>query len=221
MNAREIRAVLLGGGGHAKMLIEIIRLQGGVRLAGILDADRGKWGSRVMGVPVLGGDDLLPSLVSEGTTHFAVGLGSIKDTTPRHRLFELGIAGGMRPLTLVHPSSIVSPDAVVGEGSQLLPGSIVNLGARIGRNVIVNSAAVVEHDCVIEDHVHIATGARLASTIHVGEGAHIGAGATLRQCVRIGSGAVVGAGAVVITDVLPGLVVVGVPARPHAPGKKE
>jgi len=97
-----------------------------------------------------------------------------------------------------------------------LPSGSINPETRIGSNAIINSAAVVEHDCTIWNHVHIATGARLASTIQVEEGAHIGAGATMRQCVRIGKGAVVGAGAMMVADVPPDLVVVGVPARPRA-----
>jgi len=213
MNAPVITLVLLGGGGHAKMLIEIVRLRGRACLTGILDADRAKWGLEIMGVPVLGGDDLLPSLVAKEVTHFAVGLGSIRDNGPRRRLFELGVACGLTPITLVHPSSIVSAEAALGEGAQLLPGCIVNAGAWIGRNALINSAAAVEHDCTIGDHAHIATGARLASTVHVEEEAHIGAGATIRQCLRIGRGAVVGAGAVVVADVPAGWVVVGVPAR--------
>jgi acetyltransferase-like isoleucine patch superfamily enzyme len=66
---------------------------------------------------------------------------------------------------------------------------------------------------VLADHVHIATGASLASTVEVGEAAHIGVGASVRQCIRIGRLAQIGAGAVVVKDVPDGVIVVGVPAR--------
>lgn len=213
MNRTPIRCVLLGGGGHAKMLLDIIAAMPGVSVHGILDGDRAKWGGDLSGFPILGGDDLLDGLAMQGVTHFAVGLGSVRDCSPRRRLFDRGCAAGLKPLTLVHPSCILSQRAAVGEGSQLLPGSIVNASAFIGRNVIVNSGAIVEHDCSIGDHVHIATGAVLASTVTVGEGAHIGAGAVIRQVLTIGPGAVVGAGAVVVKDVPPGVTVAGVPAR--------
>jgi sugar O-acyltransferase (sialic acid O-acetyltransferase NeuD family) len=209
-----IRCVLLGGGGHAKVLLDIIAGMPGVSVYGILDGDRAKWGGDLSGVLILGGDDLLDGLVQQGVTHFAVGLGSVGDSGPRRRLFERAGAAGLEPLTLVHPSCLLSPRVVVGEGSQLLPGSIVNASASIGRNVIVNSGAIVEHDCVIGDHAHIATGAVLASTVTVGEGAHIGAGAVVRQGIAIGAGAVVGAGAAVVRDVPANSTVVGVPAVP-------
>ena len=79
--------------------------------------------------------------------------------------------------------------------------------------MIINSGAIVEHDCVIESHAHIATGAQLASTVYVGEGSHIGIGASVRQCISIGQYAIIGAGAVVIDNVPDNVVVVGVPAR--------
>ena len=210
------RVVILGGGGHARVLLDCLLLTGEAEVIGLLDADPARVGSVVYGFPVLGDDDLLSEMVQRGATHFVVGLGGVSDNEPRRRLFEAGLAAGLLPLSVRHPSAVVSPRAQLGEGCQLLPGCIVNAGAALGRNVLVNSAAVVEHDCSVGDHVHLATGSRLASTVRVGEGAHIGAGATLRQCVSVGSRAVVGAGAVVVKDVSAGVLVVGVPARPIA-----
>lgn len=205
--------VVLGGGGHARVLIECLRAAGAARPVAILDANAALWGSEILAVPVRGGDELLPALRSEGVQSFVVGLGAVGDNAPRQRLFETGLANGLEPVVAVHPSAVCSPSASIGPGTVIFPGAIVNAGAQIGENVIVNTRAVVEHDCVVGNHVHVATGSCLASTVRVGRGAHIGAAAVVLQCVEIGDGAIVGAGAVVVRTVPAGLVVVGVPAR--------
>ena len=209
-----IRCVVLGGGGHASVVVDALLASGALDACAVLDSDSRRWGTELFGVPVRGGDELLPELVRQGVTGFVVGVGGVGDNRPRKRLFELGLAHGLQPVTVQHPSAICSTRAKVGVGTVLLAGSVVNAGAVLGVNVILNTGAIVEHDCVIGDHVHLATGAKLASTVRIGELAHIGAGATVRQCLSIGEGAVVGAGAVVVDEVAPWTVVAGVPARP-------
>lgn len=203
----------LGAGGHAKVMVEILRQMPEYELVGLLDFNADRHGQTVHGVPVLGDDDLLPDLVNKGINHFFIGLGGTGNTLPRRRLYELAASHGMKPVDAIHPSAIVSEWAAYGPGVTLCAGGIVGADARLGRNVMVNTGAVVEHDCVVGDHVHIASRATLASTVSVGEDAHIGAGSTVRQCIRIGRGAIVGAGAVVVKDVPANAVVAGVPAE--------
>lgn len=200
------------------MLIDCMREAGLDDPHGILDADASRWGGALDGIPILGGDDLLPQLRKQGVSSFVVGLGSVRDTNPRSRLFSLALEHGLEPLTLRHPTAICSTIVTLGPGCQLLPGSIVNVGASLGANVIVNTGAIVEHDCVLGDHVHVATGASLAGNVVVGAGAHIGIGAVVRQRISIGEAAVVGAGAVVVRDVPAATVVAGVPAEPLRSG---
>jgi len=209
-----VKVVGLGAGGHAKVVVEILRSHKSYELIGLLDPKPELRGKSVLGVPVLGDDSLLPALKREGICHFFVGLGSVGDTGPRRCLFELALQYEMKPVDSVHPQAIISPSAEIGEGVTIMAGAVINACACLGANVIVNTGAVVEHDCVIGDHVHIATGAQLASTVQIGAGVHVGAGATVRQCITIGEGATVGAGAVVVKDVAPQTVVAGVPARP-------
>ena len=206
--------VILGGGGHARVLVDCLQRADAVELRGILDPNRELWGADCQGVPILGADDTLAELVARGVTMFTVGVGGVGNNQPRQRLFALGLAHGLQPLTVIHPSATCSGWATVGQGSQLLPGSIVNAGAVLGVNVIVNTGAIVEHDCRLGDHVHLATGARLSGTVRIGDRAHIGAGAVIRQSIDVGEDAVVGAGAVVVKDVARGDVVAGNPARP-------
>jgi sugar O-acyltransferase (sialic acid O-acetyltransferase NeuD family) len=210
--------VIIGAGGHARMVVEIFRAMGLGTPQAVLDADSSRWGGELDGVPIVGGDDCLGELALKGARCFVVGVGATADNARRRRVFEMGLAAGLQPLLLQHPTAIVSPRAAIAAGTQVFPGAIVNAGSLIGANVIVNSGAIVEHDCIIEDHAHVATGAVLTGTVSVGCGAHIGAGAVVRQRLRVGEWAVVGAGAVVIRDVAPRVVVVGVPARVmHAP----
>ena len=166
-----------------------------------------------MGVPVLGGDDLLPEIADQGARHFFVGLGGIGDNGPRIRLFELATEYGLKPIDIIHSRAIISPSAELGQGASVMAGALINSCAQLGTNVIVNTGAIVEHDCIIGDHVHIATGGRLSGMVRVGSQAHIGAGATVIQDIGIGEKAIVGAGAVVIRDVPPNVTVVGCPAQ--------
>lgn len=207
------RCVILGGGGHARVLIDIIVKVGLAEPSVVLDANPNTWHQTLQEVPIIGDDSLLPKVVEQGIGLFVVGLGSVGDASNRIRLFELGIKNNLRPLSVIHPSVIFSRWADIKRGCQLLPNAIVNAGSSIGENVIINSGSIVEHDCIIDNHAHIATGAVLASSVTVGAGAHIGAGATIIQGITIGSGAIVGAGAVVVKDVAPVTTVVGVPAR--------
>lgn len=208
-----IQCVIFGAGGHAGVLIEVLRQQSEqISLRGILDPSPEK--PSLLGVPVLGGDTQLQNLKAEGVTHFVVGVGSVGQPLLKKKLYQQGITGGLVPFSVIHPSAIISPSVTIGGGAQLLALSLLNTGARLGENVLVNSGAIVEHDCVIGEHVHIATGARLGGAVQVGDAVHIGAGATIRQGIRIGAGAIVGAGAVVVKDVAAHTTVVGVPAAP-------
>ena len=207
------RIVGLGAGGHAKVVIEILRLLGGYEFAGLLDANAELRGNEISGVTVLGSDLLLPELHQQGVRWVFIGVGSVGDISRRRRLYQEAQSLGFAVAPAQHPQAIVSSSAEIGEGPTIMAGTVINAGARIGDNVIINTGAIVEHDCVIGSHVHVATGARLAGGVVVGAGSHIGMGASIKQGVTIGREAIVGAGAAVIRDVPEGMTVAGVPAK--------
>jgi sugar O-acyltransferase (sialic acid O-acetyltransferase NeuD family) len=214
MGTLSSKVVGLGAGGHAKVLIEILLSRGDLEIVCLLDINPKLWGTKCMGIPILGSDDSLPGLFDDGIRQAFIGVGSTGDSSIRRRLYERARQIGFEIVSCIHPNAVVSPSALLGEGSTVFAGVVINAAARMGANVIVNTGAIVEHDCLVEDHCHIASGARLASAVTVGEGAHIGVGASVRQCIRIGRNAIVGAGAAVVHDVPDNTVVVGVPARP-------
>ncbi|MEI7848418.1 MAG: acetyltransferase [Chloroflexota bacterium] len=208
----KIKIIGLGAGGHARVIIEILRLNPQLELIGLLDTNQELHGKLMLGVPILGDDTLLPDLTRQGLSHFFIGLGGVGNTNPRRRLYEIACNQNLLPCNAIHPSAILSPSAQIGLGFSAMANSVVNACVTIGVNVILNTGAIIEHDCVIGNHVHIATGARLTSTVRAGNGVHIGAGAVIRQCISIGENAVIGAGAVVVKNVPANVTVVGVPA---------
>lgn len=194
--------ILIGGGGHAKVIIDCIR-SAGDHVAGILD-DGIAAGTSILDVPVLG-------CVSEYTNYleykFLVAIGNNK---VRRQIAE---PLSVQWYTAIHPRAIVSAYAKIGEGTVVMPNAVINAGAVVGAHCIINTSAVVEHDNRLEDYVRISPGAALGGTVSVGAGSHVGIGAVVRNNIRICDSCIIGAGAAVVNDITVPGTYVGVPAR--------
>lgn len=205
--------VIVGAGGHARVLAEIVNLSAQYRLVGFTDPEPKLKGQNINGASVLGTDEILPELRARGVETAIIGVGSVGDNGTRRSLFEKILHIGFRPAVLVHPAAVISTTVHMGRGTAVMANAIVNANAELGNNAIVNSGAIIEHDCVIGEHVHIASGARLASDVQIGHGSHIGVGASVIQGINIGRESLIGAGAVVVRDIPDHVTVYGVPAR--------
>jgi sugar O-acyltransferase (sialic acid O-acetyltransferase NeuD family) len=198
--------VVYGCGGHGKVVADIA-LTRGLSVAGFVD-DGAAVGSRILGLPVLGGAGWLEASCSRVSV--ALGIG---DKSARRRVYELCAKLGMVPVTLIHPTAAVAASARLGAGVVVMAQAVINPDARVGDGVIINSGAVVEHDCEVGAFTHLAPNATLGGAVRIGAFAHVGLGASVLPGKVIGDEAMVGAGAVVVADVPPRVVVVGVPAR--------
>lgn len=191
---------LYGAGGHAKVILDILRAQD-VEVDCVCD-DAGM--SEFCGLPVICGRE-----APAGTAIISIG----KNEMRRKIAAFLADRSDVNFATAIHPSAIISPSAEIGEGSVVMPGALINAEARVGVHSIVNTGASIDHDCRIGDFVHIAPHVTLCGNITIGNNAWVGAGATIIQGISIGENAYIGAGAVVIKDVPANAVVAGVPAR--------
>jgi len=211
----ENRCIIIGGGGHAKVVIELLRLDGRYLPFVVTDSNKSRWGESVLEVPVAGGDEKLAELGENGIRHFVIGIGSVRSNELRSKLYDLACDYGLNPVTVSHPTAKISEGSKIGMGTVLMAGSIVNIDVAIGNNCVINSGAIVEHDCQVSDHAYLSPGVCLASSVVVEEGAFIGIGAVIKQGVRVARRAVVGAGSVVLHDVPAETTVVGIPAHSH------
>jgi UDP-perosamine 4-acetyltransferase len=199
--------VIIGGGGHAKVVIESLRATGET-IAAIVDADPTP--RAVLGVPVVGDDLALAELKEQGLSKLFVAIG---DNRLREKLGRKAREQGFSLVNAIHPSAVVSPSAILGEGVAVMAGVAINADSRIGDLAIVNTGAIVDHDCVLGAACHIGPATALAGGVTLGERAFLGVGARAIPSVTIGADTIVGAGGVVVRDLPDAVLAVGVPAK--------
>lgn len=199
--------IVLGAGGHAKVVIELLRASGH-EVFGVLDADPAP--RTVVGATVVGDDSRLESLKAEGVTHAFIAIG---DNGLRLRLGRKAQKAGFELVNAVSPFARVSPSVRLGAGIAIMAGAVINAESDIRDLAIINTGAVIDHDGLICEAAHVAPGCVLAGDVTVGQRAFLGVGTSVIPGRRIGEDVVIGAGACVVHDIAAGSLAMGVPAR--------
>ena len=205
------RCVILGCGGHGRVVLDILLNDGGFDLVGFIDSNPDLLDRRIDGLETLGGPDDLPRLRAEH--NIDCGIVAVGDNGARRALARRVEAMGLELINAIHPSANLARNVTLGRNIVVAAGALVCAHCQIGDSVILNTGSIVDHESLIGTAAHICPGSRLAGRVTIESGAFVGIGATVIQHVRVGYEAVVGAGAVVIEDVAPMSTVVGVPAR--------
>lgn len=196
-----------GAGGHAKVVIDILRNQkGNDCVIKIYDDDVHKLGQQFYYYPVVGPI----SSVIPNTTDCIVAIG---DNSTRKKIARMLHERSCTFFTAIHPTAILAESVMIGNGTVVMAGVKVNADAQIGNHCILNTASVIEHDCSIGDFVHIAPSVTMTGNVTVGEGTFIGANATIIPGIKIGKWCIIGAGSVVLNDIPDFSVAYGVPAK--------
>jgi UDP-perosamine 4-acetyltransferase len=204
----ELPLILLGAGGHAKVLLSVARSLNRSVL-GVCDPQLFSSGvTQWRGLKVLGGDEALLQFDS-GSILVLNGVGQTVGSTARRKVYERVTTDGYHFATLVHPFAWVDSSVELHEGVQVMAGSIIQADAVIGENSIINTRSAVDHDCVVGAHSHVAPGATLCGGVRVGERCFVASGATVIQGIVIGNDAVIGAGSVLVRNVASHGIVLG------------
>ena len=189
---------LIGAGGHAKVIADILIACGRPPAAFLDEAPQHNY---VLGITVIKGLELPEP---DSAVIVAVGDHSTRERLARrYSLFDIAI----------HPTAHVARDAEIGPGSVVMAGAVINPGTRIGSHCIVNTNATVDHDCLISDFAHIAPGATIGGHVRVGAGSMVGLGANVIHGRTIGEQTIIGAGSTVVRDLPSCVVAIGSPAR--------
>lgn len=206
------KILLVGGGGHCKSVLDSLLEQEEFSEIAIVDVKE-NIGKEVLGVPVIGCDDNLPELFTEGYKYAFVTVGSIGNPILRIKLFNtLGEIGFEIP-NIIDSSAIISRHSRIEAGIFVGKNAVINAGSTIHKGVIINTGAIIEHDCLIGAFAHIAPGSVLSGEVQVGKNTHIGANCVIKQQLRIGSDTIVGMGSVVLKDIEDNIIAYGNPCR--------
>lgn len=192
--------VMIGAGGHAKVLASLVRTAG-LKLTGVCDpALVASGATHWQGVPVLGGDDALTSL-DRDAVGIVNGIGKMPGKDLRRIVYERVHAMGFDFPALVHPEAWVDDSVELADGVQIMAGCVVQPDCSIGVNSVINTRAGIDHDCHVGAHVHIAPGATLCGGIRIGDHTFVGTGTTIIQGVSVGANTMIAAGSLLTRDI--------------------
>lgn len=203
-----MKIMIIGQGGHSKVVRDVILSNRKNQIIGFLDDQYKKLVMTEKGFcgPISAAGKMVNWF---GDVRFIIAIGNNQIRKTIVRRLDLLDA---QYATLIHPSAVVSPSAVIGNGCVITAHAVINADSRIGRHSIINTGAVIEHDSELGDFVHVSPNATLTGAVKIKEGTHVGAGATAIPGVKIGEWSTIGAGATVIDDLPSYCTAVGVPA---------
>ena len=204
--------VIIGLGGHAKMIIDIINVDKTYNIVGIVDASsmiksNRKITNDVMGIPVICNDSNLDKLYKMGVNHAVNAVGFIESPEPRKDVFKLLKKLGFKLPNIIHQTAVIESSVKLGEGNHIFANSIVGSSSTIGNNCIINSSSVITHDVSIRNNVHVTPGALIAGYVYIGSDTIIGMGSTIYFRIKVGSNVKINNACNIIGDIPDGSVI--------------
>ncbi len=187
---------IYGAGGHGEVISDIANLHGYDEIIFLDDENPNH--------------PKLSDIGSRQDIPIAIGIAS---NQRRKVIFQKLKSMGLKILTLIHPSAVISPSVTIGQGCIIMAGVIVNTNSQIKDGVILNSGSIIEHECFIGEFAHISPGVSVARKVNIGPLVHVGIGTSIIQNVAIGQDSIIGAGSVVVSDISSNSVAYGVPCK--------
>jgi len=206
MGSRAKKLLILGAGGHGKVVAEIASLM--KQWDEIAFLDDNKELKEVNGYKVIDGLRNY-KLYKEEYENVFVAIGNNKF---RIDLIENLLEEGFKIPVLIHPFTAISSNVQINKGTVVMSGAVINTNTVIGKGCIINTSSSIDHDCTLEDGVHISPGVHIGGTVNIGKCTWVCIGTSIANNITIGKNVIIAAGAAVVQNVPDNVMIAGVPA---------
>jgi len=192
--------LLIGGGGHCKVIIDILYMLDSYKIIGIIDKKE-KIGQNISNIPIIDHDENLSKYFDKGIKLALISMGNIGNPVKRQEIFlKLKKIGFTLPVIL-SPRATVSSSAMINEGSVIFHNCIINAETEIGVNCIINTGVIIEHENIIGDFVHLSPGVTLSGNVTIGKNSHLGTGSVVSNSISIGENCLIGTASNIVSNI--------------------
>jgi sugar O-acyltransferase (sialic acid O-acetyltransferase NeuD family) len=149
-NLRERSLLVLGAGGLALEVYEIVQQSGEWQAVAFLDDGA----ANPHGLNVIG----TISSLQQWRGQFTHALPAVGNCKVRVEWLKNAQEAGFEIPSVIHPSAAISASAIIGAGCIILCNAVVAAKVKLGDGVLVNHGVLIDHECTIEDGVHLGMG---------------------------------------------------------------
>ncbi|MFT7155102.1 MAG: UDP-N-acetylbacillosamine N-acetyltransferase [Parvicella sp.] len=186
---------IFGYSGHAYVIIESL-LDAGYEVRGYFDHQ--KSAKNPYNLEYFGSENTVDvkNIVQRNLVFPTVG-----DNSIREKLVLFFDSLKLNQFVAIDPTAQISKTADVDLSSYIGKNVSINAQSKIGKGVILNTNCVIEHECIIEDYVHVAPSSVLCGNVSVRKNSFIGANSTVKQNIVLIDNVIIGAGSLVVKDI--------------------
>ena len=129
--------IVIGSGGHAKSIIDLIRTNRDYKLVGLIGKTK-DINKDIIGCKVIGSDQDLEK-IRRSVPNAVVAVGQIKNVKLRKNIFKLLKKYNYHTPKIISKYSYISDYSSIGDGTCVGHHVVINAAVKIGNNCILNS----------------------------------------------------------------------------------
>lgn len=190
------KIIVLGGGGHAKVVAGTLLRLPEYEVIGFLDDAVER--ASLLETRKLG--KMFPVPQNLETTLLALGIGHVGKTAFRNKLIKEYEEAGYTFETVVAPSAIINHGVTLGKGVFISDMVTLHPEVIIDDYAIISNSTCINHECRIGRNTHICPGVMISGNVVIGSDSLLGTGSSAIHGITIGNECIISAGHTVIKN---------------------